>query len=61
MFFEINKPVKGMQKGAVVQLDTDHKGVPVDEFWRRRYNDGDLQKMIIERKKIEIEIKRRKK
>jgi len=61
MWFELTVAILGMQKGAIVQLETDRNGVPLDEFWRRRYKDGDtMQKVEIPEKVIKIETKRRK-
>jgi len=38
--FKINVPLKDMPAGALISLNVDAKGVPIDRYWRQRFLDA---------------------
>ena len=38
--------LKGHKKDAIVEIETDHDGVPMDSFWRRRLKDSAIDNCV---------------
>jgi len=55
--FEVKADLVRAKKGTFVELRVDSNGVPLDEFWRERFKDGDI-KLSEKEEKIEYETKK---
>jgi hypothetical protein len=51
----INVPMRGHKAGAVIKIEVDSEGVPLDNFWRRRLKNADGCTYVIEPKKRDEE------
>lgn len=51
------KVIGNFKKGAIIQLDTDESGIPVDEFWRKRLVDKDVEIIPVDEKVFETKKK----
>ena len=43
---KVNKPIGGYQKGDVVNVKVDSKGVPIKRYWRDRLKDAKIDGSI---------------
>ena len=44
--FVVNKPIHGIRAGAVMKVEVDANGTPVDRIWRRRLRDSAIDQCI---------------
>ena len=44
--FRVNANLLNVKAGAVISLDVDAHGVPLDRFWRRRLKDAAIDNCI---------------
>lgn len=49
--FKLNAALGGHSADTVIQLECDKSGVPIDRFWRRRFNDSAIDNCIEKVKK----------
>lgn len=49
--FKLNAALGGHPVGAVIPLECDKSGMPIDRFWRRRFNDSAIDNCIEKVKK----------
>ena len=55
--FKVLKNLGKAKKGSVIQCRVDSNGVPLDEFWRARLNDNDIEMLSFENESTKLENK----
>lgn len=44
--YKVNIPMRGTKKGQIIALKIDRDGKPVDQFWRMRLVDAEIDNCI---------------
>lgn len=43
---ELNADMRGHRKGSIIEVQTDHKQVPLDPYWRARLKDAEIDNSV---------------
>ena len=56
MKIKLNTDLKQYKSGAIINIETDSKGIPLDVFWRARLKDSEIDNCIekVQEEKIEV-------
>lgn len=44
--FQVNAPIAGKKPGEIIEIECDNEGLPLDQFWYRRYLDSRIDNCI---------------